>query len=507
MGKGGERFVENGPVKRRLKGLAPVGLCLLMGFGLVHFFAEGTSLLRRDAYCWDSGLFQTIGMLWADGMIPYRDVFDHKGPLLFLIQRAAYAFADPQLALYLLESLFVSVSLYLCYQILRLWAAALPAMAGMALCALFWLPVLEYGNLSEEYSLPFVLLALYLQLRWLGRERQAHPWPYALTYGLCFGSTLMIRPNNGVLISAITAVITVALALRGQWKSILVNALALLAGVLLAVLPFVAYFAAHGALKDFFYGTWTFNLQYAAFTGDLQGESWRGIVFFTTPALLCLGAGAGCLLRRRWLMAAMQLAGAVSTMAVTLTGAYYAHYFMLYLPLIPLALCGLGCLGGEGRGWRGLAAAGLAVFVLTTVRTSVPIAARTCLKPRTAAEAMQTEAYNEALRAFVNCIPQEERGSVAVCGLGSGDVALFLQTELRPAGRYLFLMEWHAQTEGDILSQYLRFLDSREAGWLVLREGVVSDTLLEGIERNYAPGTRCEAGGAVYRLYQARPPV
>lgn len=478
-----------------------------MGFALVHFFAEGTSLLHRDAYCWDSGLFQTIGMLWAEGKVPYQQAFDHKGPLLFLIQRVAYAFADPQLALYVLESLFVSAVLYLCYQTLRLWAKALPAMAGAALCALFWLPVLEYGNLSEEYSMPFVLLALYLQLRWLSREQRAHPWFYALLYGLCFGATLMIRPNNGALIAALTAVITVALALRREWKSILANALALLAGVLLAVLPFAAYFAAHGAFQDFFYGTWTFNLKYAAFTGDVQGEAWRGIVFFTTPALLCLGVGTGCLLRRRWLMAAMLLAGAAATMAVTLSGTYYAHYFMLYIPLIPLALCGLHRLGGEGRIWRGLAAAGLALFVLATARTSVPIAARTYLKPRTAVEAAQTEAYNEALRAFVSGIPRRDRGNVAVCGLGSADVALFLQTELRPAGRYLFLMEWHAQADGNILSQYLRFLDSREAGWLVLREGAVSDPLLERIERNYAPGARCQAGGAVYRLYQARPPI
>ena len=494
-------------VLRKRCRMAPIGLCLLMGFTMVHFFAQGTSLLRRDSYCWDSGLFQTIGMLWAEGLVPYKQAFDHKGPLLFLIQRIAYAFADPQLVLFLLESLFVSAALYLCYQTIRLRTAAVPAMAGTALCALFWLPVLEYGNLSEEYSLPFVLLALYVQLRWMRREQPEHPWQGALVYGLCFGATLMIRPNNGALIAAVTGVITIALALRGQWKNILVNAVALLAGVLLAVLPFVAYFAAKGALEDFLYGVWTFNLKYIAFTGGGRGDAWRGIVFFTTPALLCLGAGAGCLLRRRWLMAAILLVGAAATMAVTLSGTFYAHYFMMCVPLIPLGLFGLSGLGEEGRVWRGLAACAFTLFVLVTARTSLPIAARTCLAPRTAAEAAQTEAYNEALRSFVSNIPREERGNVAVCGLGSADVALFLQTELRPAGRYIYLLEWHAQADQTILSQYLRFLDGREAKWLVLREGVVNEALFQGIQRNYLPGARCEAGGAVYRLYQVRPPV
>ena len=276
--------MQDEPVLRKRCRMAPIGLCLLMGFTMVHFFAQGTSLLRRDSYCWDSGLFQTIGMLWAEGLVPYKQAFDHKGPLLFLIQRIAYAFADPQLVLFLLESLFVSAALYLCYQTIRLRTAAVPAMAGTALCALFWLPVLEYGNLSEEYSLPFVLLALYVQLRWMRREQPEHPWQGALVYGLCFGATLMIRPNNGALIAAVTGVITIALALRGQWKNILVNAVALLAGVLLAVLPFVAYFAAKGALG------WFLSMVMALVT-LLLNRAWG-----PQPALLLVTLALGALM-------------------------------------------------------------------------------------------------------------------------------------------------------------------------------------------------------------------
>ena len=73
----------------------------------------------------------------------------------------------------------------------------------------------------------------------------------------------MIRPNNGMLIAVITLVITLQLAMLGEWKNIGQNALALIAGVLLPVVPFVVYFALRGALAEFIYATWTFNLIYA----------------------------------------------------------------------------------------------------------------------------------------------------------------------------------------------------------------------------------------------------
>ena len=33
----------------------------------------------------DSGVFQYIGRKILEGYMPYRDIFDHKGPLLYLI--------------------------------------------------------------------------------------------------------------------------------------------------------------------------------------------------------------------------------------------------------------------------------------------------------------------------------------------------------------------------------------------------------------------------------------
>ena len=53
-------------------------------------FSYSTSFLW-PGYCgYDSAIFQTIGKYWAQGSVPYRDLFDHKGPLIFFIDMLGY---------------------------------------------------------------------------------------------------------------------------------------------------------------------------------------------------------------------------------------------------------------------------------------------------------------------------------------------------------------------------------------------------------------------------------
>ena len=62
--------------------------CLLAAAGFVLVASTSTSPLYAGYYAYgenaggDSLQFQTIGKAWLDGSVPYRDTFDHKGPML-----------------------------------------------------------------------------------------------------------------------------------------------------------------------------------------------------------------------------------------------------------------------------------------------------------------------------------------------------------------------------------------------------------------------------------------
>ncbi len=478
-----------------------------MAFWVIYRFAEGTTLLRPDEYCWDSALFQVIGKLWADGLCPYVDIFDHKGPLLFLIQKIAYHFSQPRTALYVLESLFVYASLLLCQQTLRLKMPSWQAFAGSVLMLVFWLPLMEYGNLSETYSMPFVLLAMWLQMRYLTSGAEEHPAGWAFVYGLCFGANMMIRPNNGLVIAVITLMITIRLAARGMWRSITFNAVALITGVLTAVVPFVSYFAVRGALNEFVYATWTFNLIYANHLRlSLDWGSLRNVLFFITPALLSGAMGVICWLRKQTILGWINVACAVVVLASTLSGVGYAHYFMLHVPLIPLALYTAACLRGRhSKGWNGVLAAVCIGFTLLTVRTTLSVAPNQYLLAPSDAEIRQEQVYNQMVAEIENQIPPEERSAVALCGLPVNDVEIILNSDIRPLGRYCFLMEWHAQADEEILWQYIRFIESKEAKWLLMRDnGISSPHLLSAVEDGYELHMSYALEDVHYLLYRCK---
>ena len=490
--------------ERKRDVLPCLGLCLC-GFFVVLHFCAGTSPLRPDEYLWDSALFQAVGKLWADGMLPYRDIFDHKGPLLFWIQRLAYGFANPRMALYVLESTFVSVSLCLGYATLRRKMSRPSAFLGGVLMLIFWLPLMEYGNLCETYSMPFLMIPLYLQLKFLYSGSKKHPLPYAFIYGLCFGANLMIRPNNGLLTALVTFVIAIELPIRRQWTNLLQNGFWLIAGVLIPVVPFVAYFAWHGALQEMIYATWTFNLIYAeSLELELVMQNLRNVLFFITPALLFLFLTGVCVLRKRWRLALIHLLSAVGTLYITLSGIGYTHYFMLHVPLVVVALCTARELS-DTPGWKRLMLLVCAAFVLLTVRTTATIAQANWVAPPTAEEQAQEDAFDEMIDAILAAIPQEERDSVAMCGLMVTDAELILKTDLHPLGRYCFLMEWHARADGSIIDRYVRFLQSREAKWVILRQEGVSDLgVLVALDDHYLLHSAFALDGANYLLFQQK---
>lgn len=45
--------------------------------------STSTSPLYNIPYAGDTAMFQTIGKYWAEGSLPYVDLWDSKGPLIF----------------------------------------------------------------------------------------------------------------------------------------------------------------------------------------------------------------------------------------------------------------------------------------------------------------------------------------------------------------------------------------------------------------------------------------
>ena len=217
----------------------------------------------------DSSIFKTIGLGMTQGKMPYTDLFDHKGGVLFLIQYLGWLVAPSRWGLFIVQVLFLSSALFFMFRTACLFLdekkGFLTTLAGMFLYMLF----MESGNQCESYALPFTAVSLYLALKYAcTNENAKHPLIFSLIYGGCFAFVFWIRPNDAVSqIGSIMAGIFILLIVRKEYWNAILNALTFLGGCLLITIPVVAYFTFHDGLLPLLDGTFLYNLKYVSDNG------------------------------------------------------------------------------------------------------------------------------------------------------------------------------------------------------------------------------------------------
>lgn len=213
----------------------------------------------------DSSIFKTIGLGLTQGKIPYTDLFDHKGGLLFLIQAAGYVTGTGRWGLFIIQVLFLTLTLISIYSSASLFIENKKAFGATMACLLFYTVFIESGNQCETYMLPFTGTALYLALRFIKSGAYRHPIRYSLIYGLCFAAAFWIRPNDAVSqVGAIMAGIFILLVVRKEYTNALGNAIAFLGGAAAASFPLMAFFAYHDSLYGLLEGTFLYNMKYVS---------------------------------------------------------------------------------------------------------------------------------------------------------------------------------------------------------------------------------------------------
>ena len=67
----------------------------------------------------DTAVFQTVALMMENGFAPYRDTFDHKGPLLYLIYLLGNKISDNN-GVFFIEFFSLLSTLVFCYKVARL---------------------------------------------------------------------------------------------------------------------------------------------------------------------------------------------------------------------------------------------------------------------------------------------------------------------------------------------------------------------------------------------------
>jgi hypothetical protein len=292
----------------------------------------------------DSSLFLYVAERVQEGGLPYRDVWDHKPPLIYYFGAIGLALADrgiPGVAVVEFATLLVAASVG--FWALRRTLGVLPALFGTIAWTTAIPLMLNGGNRPEEYAWPFQFgaIALYLSERRAGASR----WRW-VTIGVLAGLAGLLKPT----VLGVWAAIYLEEAGRAwQLRSLSSIARPVLLGTLggLAVtLPAGAYFIANAAMSDLIDQVIRFNVEYSrsTLTDDLAALA-QGVKLTAVSGLLPIAVAGWVvavvqLVRRsappdaRPLFAVAVLALPIDFALASATGRPYAEYFLACLPTL-----------------------------------------------------------------------------------------------------------------------------------------------------------------------------
>lgn len=228
----------------------------------------------------DMHCFFTVGRGWREGMLPYRDLVEQKGPLLY----AAYALAsmisaDSFAGVFALEAVTFSFFLFLCSKILRLYLER-PIEIAVGLIMMTACIVVSrafcHGGSLEETTMFIPTYSLYAVLR-AQKEKYMLTPVQAMGQGLCAGICLMTKYTICGFYIGLALAVAVWYLYRKKGKALLAVIGGFLAGVLLVAGLTILYFAGHGALEDLWRGYFYNNI--FVYTGAAESQSLAAAVW------------------------------------------------------------------------------------------------------------------------------------------------------------------------------------------------------------------------------------
>lgn len=446
-------------------------------------FSPYTTLLN-EYFGYDTALWHVIGRGITQGFVPYRDLFEHKGPLLFFIYAFSWCFREQRLAMFLVQWGFFSITLCFLYRLCLLFTNKIKALVGVLFFLLVFCGTIGEGGMSEEWSLPFIVITLYYAFRYLFtmQKKKEHPVSYGFLYGICFGCVAMIRLNNAAPIGGVILAFIIIMIKQKKVACILKNAIAFIFGMLIPMIPIALWYWIKDSLEYLWWGAFLFNFNYAVNAWDIR-TLWEKIRPYLTavPHLIVLLLTVAELKKKDEKQEGYWLLGIASTvtMVVLMFGYSYIHYFTIFLPFITIAFCILL------EEFKIKLKKSRLLFILATFVLAVPFlwqAARNAGKSILFNTMGWYDKMEEEIRTFTEQIPEEDIDSV--WGNGTAFSKVFCISGITPCFPYFDNAPVHYVMEPKMNDYTVEMFETNPPKWIIV--ATVGESHIDAMEK-YIP--------------------
>ncbi|MBE0697620.1 MAG: glycosyltransferase family 39 protein, partial [Anaerolineaceae bacterium] len=243
----------------------------------------------------DTSIFMYIGQKIVQGQLPYRDLYDHKPPLIFYINALGlHLFRGSRWGIWIIELASLAAASLFGFAFLRRYFRSFTALVAIGAMLLNLAFVHQRGNLTEEYALPFQFAALFFLSQ--GDQTGKFGWrSFIIGCSLGMASTLK-QPMAGAGV-AIGIYLLLRYAEKNQWRNLIAEYLLIILGFVTVWAAWFVYFTAVGIFPQFWEAAFRYNF---ALSGIPLAKKVRALlaafdllfnysIFFLAGALAWLG--------------------------------------------------------------------------------------------------------------------------------------------------------------------------------------------------------------------------
>lgn len=211
----------------------------------------------------DSAVFQIMGRGMVEGQVIYKDLFDHKGPIMYVINAIAYLIS-PQIGLFIVEVSLIYIGTLFIFKTSKIFTNEKTSF----IMALFYLMLLFLyiwgGNFTEEYAMTFVSIALFCIEKIIYEKK--HNKTLWIIIGLTFALTIFIKPTYIAIWIAFGIAYLIYSIKENKIKELITYIMYMLLGTLIVAIPILIYLLVNNDISDFIKSFFTMNMQYSTST-------------------------------------------------------------------------------------------------------------------------------------------------------------------------------------------------------------------------------------------------
>lgn len=302
-----------------------------------------------DVHC-----FFTVGRSIWDGLVPYRDLYEQKGPVLYFLYAIAALFSsDSFWGVFLLEIICFGLFLYYSAKIAALYLGDGPASYAIAAVLAAVIPVspaFAHGSGAEEFCLFMLSYSMYSVLLALHEDR-ALSFREAFLNGIFAAAVLYVKFTILGFYIGLALFVFVWYIAKAFSPIVLLKTIGqFLLGIAALSIPVWGYFLLNGAADDLY--TVYFYNNLVLYPNEVEGSRWdliknclkttitnnRSYGWMIYMSLLFMVAH----IRERWLDLAMGLLSFVGLAIGTYWGGRgYTYYGLIIAPFAVFGLVGL----------------------------------------------------------------------------------------------------------------------------------------------------------------------